>query len=209
MSPPGRPSIQLRGGRRGLFALIWGASLVGLCLGGELRQAAAQQDPDHPDKDGRVMLNVRGGLAVDLVQSDRERMLLGMVGIDLGVAVSRSYSAYLLLMPQLDLRPDFFHVMVPLGFQYDFRLARGLFVYPRLSVGYSALISNASLDFGSLHFSANQVLHGGVVIPELGLKYVVNGRFNLGLEPLSFPVFFNDRDYAAWYRANVFLGGNF
>jgi hypothetical protein len=153
------------------------------------------------------MLNVRGGVAVGLVNADHDLSTLGMVGLDFGIALSRDFNAYLVLTPQVDLRPNVYHVMVPIGFQYDIRLARGLYLYPRVSVGYSALITTASADFGSLHFSANQTTHGGVGIPELGIKYIVNGHFNIGVEPLSFPIFFTNQDYSVWYRAMVFIGG--
>ena len=177
-----------------------------LALGSE--RAEARQS-DNEDKEGRVMLNARGGVAIGIANAERDLKTMGMVGIDFGVAVSSNYNAYIVFTPQVDLRPNIYNVMVPLGFQYDIRLARGLYLYPRVSIGYSAFISTASLDIGSLHFSANQVTHGGVGIPELGLKYIINGRFNIGVEPASFPIFFTDQDYAVWYRANVFLGGTF
>lgn len=189
-----------------LVATLLGA--IALCSLGPA--ARADEVPvNNLDKAGRVMLNVRAGLAVGIANADRDLQYLGAVGIDLGVAVSSDYNAYLVLMPQLDVRPNVYNVMVPLGFQYDIRLFRGLFLYPRVSLGYAALISNAAVDFGSIHLSASQVTHGGIGIPELGMKYVINGRFNLGLEPLSFPIFFTDNSYAVWYRAMAFLGGNF
>lgn len=171
-------------------------------------KAAAYDDENH-DKNGRGMLNLRGGLAMGVVNADRDLRTLGMLGIDLGVALSDDYNAYLVLTPQLDLRQGLYNVMVPLGFQYDIRLARGLYLYPRVSLGYAAMISTASIDFGSLHISSSEITHGGVGIPELGLKYIVNGRFNIGIEPVSFPIFFTDKDYAVWYRALLFLGGTF
>jgi hypothetical protein len=194
--------------KRYLHAAIAGCALLLVSLGSTVAHAHSS-NYDHREKSGRVMLNARGGLAVGIANAGGDLSLLGMVGLDLGVAVSAHYNAYLILTPQVDLRPGLFNVMVPLGFQYDIRLARGLYLYPRASIGYSALISNVSTDFGMFRFSANQVIHGGVAIPELGLKYVVNGRFNIGFEPLSFPVFFTDKDFAVWYRATVFLGFNF
>lgn len=181
---------------------------ITLCLVAGPRRAQAY-DGDNPDKGGRVMLNVRGGGAIGLVNAEHELGQLGMVGLDFGVALSRDSNAYLVITPQVGLRDGLYNVMVPIGFQYDIRLARGLYLYPRVSLGYSAIISTASIDFGSLHFSASQTTHGGVGIPELGLKYVVNGHFNIGIEPLSFPIFFTDRDYVVWYRAMLFLGATF
>lgn len=183
------------------------AALLGLTL--SLTAGRAEAEDYDPAKSGRVMLNARGGIAVGIANTEQDLRLLGMVGIDFGVAVDEHRNAYIVFTPQVDLQKNTYNVMVPLGFQYDIRLTRGLYLTPRMSLGYSALISNASADFGSLHFSVNRVIHGGVAIPELGLKYVINGRFNIGIEPLSFPIFFNTEDYAAWYRANAFLGLNF
>lgn len=180
-----------------------------LSLLSAMRADAHSSDSDNEDKEGRFMLNVRGGVAIGIVNAERDLKTLGMVGIDFGVAISPRYNAYIVLTPQVDLRPNIYNVMLPVGFQYDIRLARGLYLYPRISLGYSAFISTASLDIGSLHFSENQVTHAGVGIPELGLKYIVNGRFNIGIEPLSIPIVFTRDDYAAWYRANLFLGGTF
>ena len=179
-----------------------------LSLGIHEQRAVAQEDT-RIDKVGRVMLNLRGGFAYGIANADHDLRLLGMLGVDFGIAVSSDYNAYLVLTPQVDIKKDLYNVMVPLGFQYDIRLARGLFLYPRVSLGYAALISTASFDFGSLHFSARDVTHGGVGIPELGIKYIVNGRFNIGIEPVSFPIFFTDKDYAVWYRGTLFLGGTF
>jgi hypothetical protein len=201
-----QPSGRAR--RAGALAAFLSASALLLSLLAGIGRADASED-EHEYKAGRVMLNARGGLAVGIANADHDLYLLGMVGLDLGVAVSSNYNAYIVLTPQLDLRDGLYNVMVPLGFQYDIRLFRGLFLYPRISLGYAAFISNASIDFGPLHFSASDVIHGGVAIPELGLKLVLSGRLNIGIEPLSVPIFFTDKNYAAWYRVNVFLGGNF
>jgi hypothetical protein len=207
MNPKRDPSLQIQRKRSVLASLALTAAIICLSLGVPIGRAAAY-DSDHPDKSGRVMLNARGGLALGVANAEHELYLMGVGGIDLGVAVSQNYNAYLILTPQLQVRPDLYAVMIPFGFQYDIHLVRGLFLSPRVSIGYSALISNASIDFGPLRFSANQVTHAGVAIPELGLKYVVNGRFNIGVEPASFAILFTDRDYVAWYRAMVFLGVN-
>jgi len=192
--------------RASLNVSVAGAAL--LCLSSGVARADRYY-AENPDKAGRVMLNARGGVAIGIAHAERDLKQLGMAGLDLGIAISDNLNAYLVLTPQVDLRQGFYNVMVPLGIQYDIPLARGLYLYPRVSLGYSAMISNASFDVGSLHFSANQVTHGGVAIPELGLKLVVNGHFNIGIEPVGFPIFFTDKDYAAWYRATVFLGGTF
>jgi hypothetical protein len=172
----------------------------------------ARAEPDdygNPDKAGRVMLNVRGGAAFGIANTGQDVQYLGAAGIDFGIALSSGYNLYLVLTPQLDLRQNFYNVMVPLGLQYDIRLAHGLYLYPRVSLGYSAMIETASLDIGALHLSASQNTNGGIGIAELGLKAIINRSFNIGFEPLSIPVFFTNNSYAAWYRVLVFLGGTF
>lgn len=184
-------------------------TLLLLFSSGGVAQAYDPFPDENIDKSGRVMLNLRGGPAFGIANVGQDLRYLGMLGIDFGVALSKDFNAYLVLSPQVDLRQDFYNIIVPLGFQYDVRIARGLFLYPRISLGYSAMISNASLNLGSLRLSATDVTHGGMAIGELGVKYVINGRFNVGLEPLSIPIFFTSDNYAIWYRVTLFLGGNF
>lgn len=189
--------------------LVAVTALILLFSSGGVAQAYDPFPDENIDKSGRVMLNLRGGPAFGIANVGQDLRYLGMLGIDFGVALSKDFNAYLVLSPQVDLRQDFYNIIVPLGFQYDVRIARGLFLYPRISLGYSAMLSNASLSLGSLRLSATDVTHGGMAIGELGVKYVINGRFNVGLEPLSIPIFFTSDNYAVWYRVTLFLGGNF
>lgn len=195
----------LRTAQPGTFLLS--LSLFALTLIGIHHDSAHARDADS-DKAGRVMLNVRGGPAFGIANADHDLRFMGALGVDLGVAVTDNYNAYLVFTPQLDFREGLYNVMVPLGFQYDIRLAKHVYLYPRMSLGYAAFISHASIDFGSLRFSASDVTHGGIAIAELGLKFVPLGRLNIGIEPLSIPIFFTGQDYAAWYRAMVFVGVN-
>lgn len=160
------------------------------------------------DKAGLFMLNVRGGPVVGLLNADTPINLLGSVGMDIGFAVSRDYNAYIILTPNLQAGSNFFHVSVPIGFQYDIRLARGLYIYPRVSLGFSSMIFTSAADYGPLHYYSSDIIHGGTFIPEFGIKYVVNGRLNLGLEPISTPIFFNQNGYSLWYRFMFFIGFN-
>jgi hypothetical protein len=172
--------------------------------------ARAQEDPYNPtrEKAGAVMLNVRGGPVFGAVNTGKDLRFLGSLGLDFGVAVSRDRNAYLTLTPSVLFKPDFYTVMVPLGFQYDIRLARGLYLYPRASLGYAAMISTASLELGSFELSAREVRHGGIAVPELGLKFVPSPRVNIGIEPFSMPIFFDRENHLAWYRLNVYVGVN-
>lgn len=202
-------SIRCCSRRRG-GGLAAGAAAITFCLLTLASVCAQAHDPDdyNPSKSGRVMLNARGGVAFGLVNAERDLRYMGAAALDFGIGLDSRKNAYLILTPQLDVREGLYNVMVPLGFQYDIQLTRGLYLYPRASLGYGAFISNASVDFGPLRFSATDVTHGGVAIAELGIKYVVNGRFNIGFEPLSIPIFFTKDDYAVWYRLMFFLGVN-
>ena len=159
------------------------------------------------EKNGPFMMNFRGGPAFGVANADNVRFV-GALGVDLGFAVSRDYAAYIVFTPNLQLRENFFHISVPIGFQYDIRIARGLYLYPRASIGYSALIYTASFDYGPFRYYSSSTVHGGILIPEFGLKYVVNGALNLGFEPFSLPVFFNGDGYNIWYRFMFYIGFN-
>ena len=160
------------------------------------------------EKAGLFMMNFRGGPAFGVVNADNSLRFVGALGVDLGFAVSHDYNAYIVLTPQLQLRDSFFNISLPIGFQYDIRIARGLYLYPRASIGYSALIFTSSFDYGPFRYYASTTVHGGILIPEFGLKYVVNGRLNLGFEPFSLPIFFNGDGYNIWYRFMFFIGFN-
>ena len=160
------------------------------------------------EKAGLFMMNFRGGPAFGVANADNSLRFVGALGVDLGFAVSHDYNAYIVLTPQLQLRDSFFNLSLPIGFQYDIRIARGLYLYPRASIGYSALIFTSSFDYGPFRYYASTTVHGGILIPEFGLKYVVNGRLNLGFEPFSLPIFFNGDGYNIWYRFMFFIGFN-
>lgn len=159
------------------------------------------------EKAGPFMMNFRGGPSFGVANADNVRFV-GALGVDLGFAVSRDYAAYIVLTPNLQLRDSFYHISIPIGFQYDIRVARGLYLYPRASIGYSALIYTSSFDYGPFRYYTSSTVHGGILIPEFGLKYVVNGSLNLGFEPFSLPVFFNGDGYNIWYRFMFYIGFN-
>lgn len=160
------------------------------------------------DKSGWFMLNLRGGPAVGLVNTDAPLAFLGSVGMDVGFAVSRDYNAYIVLTPNIQAANDFFHFLIPVGFQYDIRLLRGLYIYPRMSLGFSSMVFTSSVHYGPFHYYSSSTTLGGTFIPEFGIKYIINGRLNLGLEPLSTPVFFNQEGFSVWYRFMFYIGFN-
>lgn len=164
-----------------------------------------------PEKAGSFMMNFRFGPSIWL-QNDyydyRNARLLGAFAIDLGFAVTPDRNGYLILSPQIQGRPGFANFALPFGFQYDIRIARGFYLYPRVSIGYGAMIYPGAYQYGPYVYYDTHTDHGGIFIPEFGLKWVIRGSFNIGVEPFSLPVWFNGDYYSIWYRAMFFLGFN-
>ncbi len=157
------------------------------------------------EKAGRVMLNLRFGPPIDLVNSAN----MFAVGIDLGGAITLNRNGYVLLQPEVQFGSDLTAVLVPAGFQYDIPLPlRGLYIYPRISMGYAAFISSYTDRAGPITVTSRGTTHLGVAIPELGIKYVARGRFNFAFEPFSLPVFFNGETYAIQWRLMFSVGLN-
>lgn len=69
-------------------------------------------------------------------------------------------------------------ISVPVGFSYDFAIpgVKGLFFTPRITLGYTYL-SHSGVS-----------AHGFLINPSLGIKYMVNERFQVGFEPFSLPI---------------------
>ena len=190
------------------LALLCTALSLGLGLGeAQARRVVLVYRGNPVEKNGPFMMNFRGGPAFGVANNDNLRFL-GAAGIDLGFAVSPDYAAYIVLTPNVQFRDNFFNVQIPIGFQYDIRIAPGLYLYPRASIGYSALVYTASFDYGPFRYYNSSTVHGGILIPEFGIKYVVNGALNLGFEPFSLPVFFNGNGYNIWYRFMFYIGFN-
>ncbi len=146
----------------------------------------------HQGKSGRGMANIKLGASFNLLGMATQFALV----LDIGYAVTKNRNGYLLLPLQFQVGNGLTSFMVPLGFQYDFPLLRGFYLYPRLSVGYAALIG----------FDPSGVLHSGLVLPELGIKYVPGRRVNFGFEPFSLPIFLRPDGARLSYRL-MFYGG--
>jgi hypothetical protein len=190
----------------GLAALL--AAFALCAYAGEAQARRVVYVYERPaEKAGLFMMNFRGGPAFGIANTD-SLQFLGATGVDLGFAVSPDYNAYIILTPQVQFRENYFNFSIPIGFQYDIRLTRGLYLYPRASIGYSAMVFTSSFDYGPIRYYSSSTVHGGILIPEFGLKYVVNGRLNLGFEPFSLPIFFNGDGYNIWYRFMFYIGFN-
>lgn len=177
-------------------------------------KAGAVKTPDRRGKAGPFMLNVRFGPAVPLVVGNGiSNMSLTQFptelafGLEAGVALGAGRSAYLTLPLQFQFEMQSgtlttAWIVVPLAFQYDIAIpaAPGLYLYPRLTAGYTAAITPNG--------TTGTTAHMGAVIPEFGLKYVLLRRVNFGLEPLGLPVFFNDKSALLFYRLMAYVGVN-
>jgi hypothetical protein len=90
---------------------------------------------------------------------------------------------------------------IPIGLQYDIRLTQSLYLPLQINFGYS---------FGSLFGGgASGWAHNGTFLAQLGIKYVVKGRGNLGLDLISLPVHFVSNAVALEYRLQAYGGVNF
>ena len=121
---------------------------------------------------------------------------------EFGFAVSANRNAYIVLSPQIQLIDSFYSIAFSVGFQYDFPiLVRGLFLYLRGNLGYELGILTSGTDIALAHY--------GLIMPEVGIKYVVNGKVNFGFEPVSLPITFNANGAQAAYRQMFYAGVNF
>lgn len=162
------------------------------------------QPPQTPqtEKVGRFMANFKVGPAICLYACSHQGTML----LEIGYSVLPNKNAYLLLPLQAQFAPSGAVVMVPIGFQYDLAVSRvpGLYFYPRLSVGYALIIDNVN--------SSAPRTHGGVILPEFGVKYVYHGRFNIGGEFFSLPLIMGPTAVGylnLYYRITLSAGLNF
>jgi hypothetical protein len=154
-------------------------------------------------KSGPLMLNLKIGPAIELKNLPTQVAL----ELDFGVALTGDRALYLVLAPQFHLANNISTIMVPLGIQYDIALpVPGLYLYPRVSMGYAASI----YDYGCVfNYCATSTVHRGFALPEIGIKYVIRGRGNVGFEPFSLPIFFEQKWVGLQYRLLFYGGVNF
>lgn len=150
------------------------------------------------DKAGRFMANFKIGPALGAYNAGH----MGAIVLDVGWSVLPNNNAYLLFPLQFQFASGGGAVFLPVGFQYDIAMpVRGLYIYPRASLGYAAIIASGGEGTITSHF--------GTLIPEFGVKYVLNGRWNFGGEPFSLPILFNSGGAALYYRILLSAGANF
>lgn len=166
--------------------------------------SAAQGQPTPPaqaaDKAGRFMANLKIGPAVLAYPTFSSGVTLVQAALiaEFGFAVTPNRNGYLLFPLGFQLSPGSSLITIPVGFQYDVPLpVRGLYLTPRGIVGYTAAISSGTFCSGSSGLSCTSttfVSHLGVVIPEIGVKYIIKGRFHVGFDPFSLPIYFGGSD---------------
>ncbi|MFO0653487.1 MAG: hypothetical protein U0787_00205 [Polyangia bacterium] len=154
-------------------------------------------------KIGRYMVSLKLGAAPCVYFSGGCSTLhQGVVGAEFAWALTPSAAAYLIVPIQVQFRQSVGTLMIPVGIQYDIGLpVPNLYIYPRISLGYAALLVGAAGSLIADHF--------GVAIPEVGLKYVFSGRYHLGGEVVSLPVFFSSSTVLVHYRAALSFGVSF
>jgi hypothetical protein len=152
-------------------------------------------------KAGPVELNFKFGPAIGVSDASTQFSLQ----FELGFAVTGNRNGYLIFPFTLQVGNGETVIHVPIGFQYDFPVGpRGLYIYPRFAVGFSADHVNGT----------DGTAVGIMFAPGFGIKYVLRGRFNFIFEPFNLPigVYFNtvpDTLVSIWYTINFGFGFNF
>lgn len=152
---------------------------------------------------GRYMLSLKVGAAPCIYFSGGCGLLhQGVAGVEFAWNFTQAANAYLIVPVQVQFRPSQGTLMLPVGIQYDIGLpVPNLYIYPRVSIGYAVALAGAAGSVIADHF--------GVVIPEVGIKYVLSGRYHLGGELVSIPVLFNSNTVVVHYRLALSFGVGF
>jgi len=208
----------------GAFCLAMG---IGTAEARPIRLAAPEEpagskaSENGAEKSGRFMFNLKIGPALCAVSAisrgsasasaECGSLHQGALVFDFGWSVLPNRNAYLLFPFQLQFRESLTTVMIPVGFQYDIQLpVKGLYLYPRGFLGYAAfVVSNSSIP----GVTVSSTSHYGVFTPEFGIKYIFGGRWNVGADLFSLPIFFGQSQGATstfvYYRILAYAGVNF
>lgn len=166
--------------------------------------------PGGEVKAGAAMLNLRLGPMFSAFAADaRGRIGTASGGKTVGVSAEfgygfgREHNIYLIAPLSYHYVPatGAHMVSIQLGAQFDIpiRSVPGLFLYPRVAVGYVGLLQ------------AGETTSVGMLTPEFGIKYVIKKRVNVGIEPLSIPMIFHPLEgwILGFYRISGSVGVNF
>jgi hypothetical protein len=77
---------------------------------------------------------------------------------------------------------------------------KGLFLTFRIDVGYAPITLFPSGHAATGHF--------GVLDPEIGLRYIIGKKWNVGGQLFSLPVFFSPGAVSVQYRLLLYFGLN-
>ena len=102
---------------------------------------------------------------------------------------------------QMQMGNSVFGLGIPVGFQYDIPIGgvKGLFIYPRLVLGYAVFIPSGE---------ATSTQHVFLLAPGFGIKYVLKDQFQFGFEPFELPIGIGSATGVS-YRLNFYAGIKF
>ena len=163
-------------------------------------KASAEVMQAPAGKIGPVMVNAKIGPQFNFDGGDP----LFAVTLDIGYALVKGNGdgitdgdLYVVAAPQLWIGSNLAIILAG-GFQYDIPTpVKGLYVYPRATLGAFILADPGDGDSGA----------GFILYPAVGVKYVVDERINLGMEPFGMPLLFDPT--TANYQFNAYAGVNF
>lgn len=140
-----------------------------------------------PPRSQKLMGRLGLGVAVD----DRSHPQFALRAVA-GVAVTPNGRGYLVGSPSLQLGSA--TLLLPVGFQYEQPVGPpGFAIYARASLGYAAFFSTTTVS-------------AFLLLPELGVRYRLDRSLEVGVEPLSLPIFFGSGFTGFAWRTLFFVG---
>lgn len=173
--------------------------MLGMALAAALSWSfpARAETPAVPDKLGRNMVNAR--VAAELLTGWDSGMgwTVPVVAIEPAIGVTSSRNGYVVIPFSVQ---NFFNATalgIGIGYQHDIPLPiRRLYATARATIAYeSDQIRNGSLLNGSITH-----LHTAAFQPSIGVKYVLAGRVNLGIDFASIKLRIQNGLYDASYQ---------
>lgn len=138
---------------------------------------------DDSPKLPRMMLNLRVAGAARYSAPLSLSAAPPQFGMELALAVSRSGHGYLFLPLGSQVGSESWAFSAGLGYQQDVPLpVRNLFLTARIALAYQRVVAVPDSSGQPAAFEPRNTL---LLTPELGIKYAVGGRFNIGVELLS------------------------
>jgi hypothetical protein len=162
------------------FALLLGLATAALPVAAR----AEAGGPGTDTKSGPWMFNLKLGVSAGAYAVGTAAFAFKP---EMGIAVTSDRHGYITFTLGLLFNPYYTAIEVAPGFEYDIGLpVRGLFLYPKISLGYTGFIYYAN----ALAATAQYVTHAFLVEPAFGVKYVIANRWQVGAEPVCLPLWF-------------------